>query len=377
MLQGFSDALVMAVTRPWVGASSTIFSRLRSKLSYHNVSWQMRLLPRRKLLDLNQTLSRVRKILVITPPHPWQMFHANLTITALKDAFSQAEVFAVATPATVDILESSRLVDEIVGEISTRSHPRSRKLQKLSRTIQSYNFDLAVNLNLEPDLAGLYLIYRSQAVIRVGFRPARLPSPYNIVVIPSEDIIYEADRYLKLVMPLGIKTDRNPLTWSVTKKEREAAGRKLRSLGVRQADSLIAIDCTADQEDRRFTPEQIQSLSDDLSDKLKARSLIFVDADAGRLSPEAEELDAPAEIPLPDTAHYLVHCRAMITTNTNLFHMGQALKIPSVLLFKSNDIRRWIPEKLENLERIPIEDLSSIPIDQVVRATERLITEPV
>jgi len=257
----------------------------------------------------------------------------------------------------------------VIGEISPDTISWSGNFKSLVDKVKSLDIDLAFNFNLHPDVPHAYLVYLSGAALRVGMYREGYPKAYNVEIIPSENVIYETERYNSMILALGITTVDEQMDWILSKRSTEDIRKELRRLGVKGNEKLVAIDCTSGVGKSSVPTSLVSGLAGELATRFGAKPIVFTDPDSSLAD---EELDT---VTLTHAAGLLANCRALITTNTALYHLAVALGIPCIAIFEGQDSRRWILENYKPLEKITVDRLEDVSVEEITGAVERLLAK--
>ncbi|HTS79770.1 MAG TPA: glycosyltransferase family 9 protein [Myxococcaceae bacterium] len=254
----------------------------------------------------------------------------------LRAGFPDAELVALSHDQGADVLRHAPAVDTVrsTGPLSVRA-----SVAASLRALGPGPFDVA--LTPVRSARAAWLLHRSGARVRVGFGggPERLLLTHVAPVRPFEVVF--ARRFERLAAALGLRTGA-PGRLVVDAVDRDAARRRLESLGRSPPTPLLALHVGGGWPTKRWPVEHARALTGTLA--ARGAQLLLVGGAEDR--PRAREISAgaPATAVLDrtgarvaETLAELSLADAAVGLDSGLSHAGVALGIPTVLLFGPND----------------------------------------
>ena len=199
-------------------------------------------------------------------------------------------------------------------------------------------------------------------------------SPFNLEVTSSDPPCYEGEQCLKMLGTLGIQGD-GALHWALAREHTRQIQARYLDDPVLPAQK-IAVDLSP-AEGQRLSDRQIDELVGRVMERGGRALLFFSLADtklANRLkNTYGNRILLFIQQELTSAAPLLQGCQALIAANTELFHLGISLQIPTVGLF-DQDHRRWMPPDLSFVRVVHVPSLQQLDSGQVVVALEELLS---
>lgn len=321
----------------------------------------------RKYLFVRQ--DRIGDVLVSTP-----------LIHVLKSKYPQA---------TVDFLLSSNNQFVLSNEPLVRKRWIYRKTLMsaldIVRSLRREQYDFVIDLMDNPSATSTVLCALAGGKWNVGLSKENAYS-YDIVVpLLSRKDFHIIDRLAALLNVFGIRTDEMNLRvrYNVLEENKNTASRFLKEeLG--GSDHVIGVNISPGEGTRFWGTEHYQALIHWLRSRYKDSSVLVLYQPADKrvaqtiarsftgvvLSPETKTFDQFAAL--------VENLWILVTPDTSAVHLAAAFSIPSVVLYvqSNKDLRIWEPygSKTESLIT-DVDDLSTIPLDQVTQACERLVRD--
>jgi len=357
----------------------------------------------------------VRRILVLKLGGIGDMLMITPSLAALRQAYPRAWIAVIHEPASCEVVEGSGLLDELIplGKLGDGACPRlprkGNRVAGLAAVLRRVfrRFDLFVEFQnpysfasvIKPLLVALACGARTRAGIdirrRAFFLNVRVPENRFEPRIHSE-------RYLDIIEALGI-CPRSRLTHMETGPEAEtAAAALLDEMGVRRADSLIAIHPGGNSLypiRTTWAPDRFVAVATHLLQRPKAKLLVTGTADDARVCGEiAAALAQPRRVvdlsgrtTLRTLAACFRRCRVVISNDTGPMHVAVAVGTPTVGIFGPGDWQAYgtyppdIPFRMlrGQVDCWPCRDLqcttrkcmNAVTVAQVIAAAAELLHE--
>ena len=243
----------------------------------------------------------------------------------------------------------------------------------------------------------LLQLHLTGASVRIGFATNERRKLFTHQIPYSHDE-YEAYSFLHLIAPLtggtpGFQEDKPFITM-----EKPFPAHLLPQLK-KDAD-IIAIFPGASVVERRWGGENFGQVAKTLHDQGKEIVILGSHddrADADEIKKHAgDSIDLTGKTSLLDVAAILKHCSLLITADSGMMHIAVAVGTPTVSLFGSGIRKKWAPRGKKHIVlnhrlvcspctkfgytprcRNNVKCLSSIGIDEVVKAADALLDEPI
>jgi len=216
-------------------------------------------------------------------------------------------------------------------------------LVRLSREVRAGRFDIAVSLS-SSDIPAL-AFWLARVPMRIGFKGGLKGFFFSDAVEPPSRCVHQVFHYLKLGEPLGIGIPGNPsLAIRVTRTDRAEAAAFLRRRGVRTGARLVAFAPGASYGPaKRWFTSSWAVVGDAMQLKHRATVVIVggreerpAALEVGRLMARPA-VDATGALSLQGTSGLLSMCRAFLSNDSGLMHLGAAVGVPTLGLFGSSN----------------------------------------
>lgn len=293
-------------------------------------------------------LENIRNILVIKWGAVGDVVAATPAMRALRRAFPEAHICALANEIMQQIAPPGTLIDSLI--LFDETEPESATALshvKLVRQLRQRKFDLAVNLRWNSERSGI-LGLLSGARYRVSCVRGTSSYLYNIrVPHPGKDY-HEIDRNLDIVRALGIPVeDKTPFVHR-TEDELKQAQEFLQVNGL-QKGNTVGIHPGASGRNKAWMPERFLEVARRLIEKHRVRILltwgrgekILVDKIAAKLGPEAIVSDETRTI--GSLAALIECCDLYISNCTGPMNVAMAVQTPTVAILGSTHPEEWAP----------------------------------
>ncbi len=297
------------------------------------------------------------------PVRPWTAWRPQpgqrvllINSTALGDLlFSTPAIRGLAErfPAwQVDILVQSGLLPLVAADPRLHRcwpYPKgSPGLWRLSRELRAQHYDLVIILHGNDPEATL-LAHHTGAPYIIGSAHSTLSFAYSYAV-PRQGLSEHAiDRRLSFVQPLGVEVQEKQMAIFLPTEVRERAAALLAEHCGRLPPVLIALHPGGSDAYKRWPVQRFGELARWLAATYGASLLIIGTANE---RPLAEQVASQAGVPalvtggrfdLLTVAGLLSHCQLLVGNDSGPFHLGLALKIPSLGLFGADAPERVGP----------------------------------
>jgi ADP-heptose:LPS heptosyltransferase len=288
--------------------------------------------------------------------------------------------------STVDFLLSSNNHFVLSNEPLVRKRWIYRKTLMsavdIVRSLRRERYDFVIDLMDNPSATSTVLCALAGGTWNVGLSKENAYS-YDIVVpLLSRRDFHIIDRLAALLNVFGIRTDEMNLKvrYNVLEENKNAASRFLeQELG--RSDRVIGVNISPGEGTRFWGTEHYQGLIRWLKSRYTDCTVLVLYQPADKkvaqsiVSPFSDVVLSPETKTFDEFAALVERLRILITPDTSAVHLAAAFSIPSVVLYvqSNKDLRIWEPygSPTESLVA-DVDDLSTISVDQVTQACERL-----
>ena len=281
----------------------------------------------------------MKRILIINLAFIGDVLLSTPVARALRHAYPQARIDMMTVPVAAPLAQRNPYVDEVIVYDKKGKHKKWKALWQLLRQIRSRNYDLAVCTNFAP--RGAMLAFLCGIPQRIGYAAQHgewfLTDPVSAV---RKDIRHEAENYLDVLAPLGLHATDTSLELQLVSQDYVRLPEK-----VKEKQRMIL--CPVGRNPlRSWTVEGYQAL-------LCAFPTVewflvggkendsYLQDLAGTLVPQDHLYAGTHE--LSEIAALFEGADVIVSVDTALLHIAQAVKTPVVGLFGPGDPRVWGP----------------------------------
>ena len=268
----------------------------------------------------------------------------------IKEVLPGCRLIVVTRPKTADIFRRCQWVDEVIEDDKRRTNAGLRGLLRLSRTLRSKGFDLA--LVAHRSLRSAIAVWLARIPLRIGFDSSAGSFLFHQTVFFSWGMP-ELERNLALLLPLkpDLKAERSDSLYLARRRNghaetaapETAASRsvqeKLAAAGIRPDDRIVGLHPGSVWKTKRWLPERYARLMVRLSREAGVRLvLIGGEEDRGFLEDIAEQsgvspLNLAGRTDLFELMDLIGRLSLMITNDSGPMHIAAASGVPTLAIF--------------------------------------------
>jgi ADP-heptose:LPS heptosyltransferase len=224
--------------------------------------------------------------------------------------------------------------------------PQPKRLPAFFEQVRARSFDLAMQMQGSGEISNeLAMAFGARRT--VGFAPALGPNPDPSSFLPYPDDVAEPRRHLQLMAHLGAPPRGEWLEFPVYAGDRSEL-RAITGAAALEPQRYVCIHPGARAITRRWTPSQFAAIADSLAggglrvvltgseDELPVVAAV---RDAMRTIP----LDLAGRTTLGAMAALLQDARLLVSNDTGVSHLADALSVPSVVIYARSQLNRWAP----------------------------------
>lgn len=300
------------------------------------------------------------------------------TLRALRAARPEARVHLVALARTRPLVgRYARLIDAFHAFPGWPGLPEQRvdatAIPGFLSALQGLEADLAIQLHGSGEMTNeLVELFGAADVAGFHRRGARCPDPGRFLVWHDADP--EVQRGLSLLAHLGLPTKDADLSFPVAPEADAEADRLLRSSGV--VDRFVVIHPGSHHPENRWPIDGFARVGREVA-ALGWRVVVTGEADEAELTAAVtsvipESVDLAGRTSLDTLAATLGRATLVVTNDTGVSHLADALRVPSVVVFANDDgtrRRRWAP--LDSALHQPIDAAGGRTADRDVAVAAR------
>jgi heptosyltransferase II len=299
---------------------------------------------RRRSSDMQSLPSQPEKILIRSTNWIGDAVMTTPAIRSIRRHFPRACITLLAQPWVADVFQACPHIDRIILYEKQGKHQGIKGLLRLSASLRTEGYDLALLLQNAFEAALISLLARIP--VRAGYASdARgLLLTHGIPQPQKPYSKHHVHYYQELLQGLGIQTAENRLELFIDSAELRRVDPLLAETFSRQQKPLIGLNPGAAYGPaKRWPKEKYAALAEQLLASTGGNLLVFgtaADQEAGTLIAAAAPdrvLDLTGKTHLAFALACISRCQVFVTNDSGLMHVAAALNIPLVVLFGSTD----------------------------------------
>jgi heptosyltransferase I len=308
-------------------------------------------------------------------------------LRAIRERFPQARLTVAVGKPGGEILRMSGEVDDVIeiDRVALRDGFKALSVWRvfqIARDVRRRQFDFVIDLHSfsETNLLGFFSGARQRLFAR---RPGRSldflanfkPAPPVDRNDPKQHLV---DRYLDVLMPLGIKNPQRIPRLSVRIDDDRAVDAKLRKAKAATGPPLVGIFPGAGHPGRRWPLERFAQLADSLIRNDGVRPIVFVGPEERHLVAEMKTLFPSGcvfldQLSIPQLAAAQARLAVLVSNDTGPVHIAAAVGTPLVVLIDLPTPHAYVP--LGTSQRLMFsESVTEIEVEDVYANTRELLT---
>lgn len=315
--------------------------KMRLHLARIFLRWHQRRWPVRPLSELRP--AAIKRLLVINATALGDLLFSTPAIQGLSECFPDRQLDLLLQPGLLPLMAPDSRIYRCWG------YPTGGLgLWRLARELRQQQYDLVVILHgNDPEATLLARLTRAPFVIGSAHSPLRFA--YSAAVSRQGLGEHAIARRLNLVRPLGVKVTERQMKIVVPDEVRQQARAAISRYFQGWPSPLVALHPGGSDAYKRWPLERFGELAAWLSRTHGARFLIIGSAAERELGESlAQQAGVPALVTggrfdLLMVAGLLSHCNLLVGNDSGPFHLGLALRIPSIGLLGADAPQRVGP----------------------------------
>ncbi len=328
---------------------------------------------------LHLEAGRLRRIVVLRALQLGDLLCAVPAFRALRAALPSAHVALVGLPWAGDFVDRfAAYLDEFIEFPGYPGLPERtvdvRSVPPFLATIQQHSFDLAIQMQGDGSVTNpLVALFGARRA--AGFHLPGQPAPEGAALVAYPASLPEVRRHLYLMEALGAAPCGEDLEFPVRAHE-ERQWCELRSQAHLDGASYACVHAGARDPARRWTVEGFAAVARALAERGVLPVLTGHGAEERRRAAEIASacgtpvVDLVGRTSLGVLGAAIRGARLIVCNDTGVSHLADALRVPSVIVFRTTDPARWAPLD-RRLHRVVRVDSSGLP--EIVSALDALL----
>lgn len=295
-----------------------------------------------------------KNILIVRTDRIGDVVLTTPAIRALRQAYPQARISILVSPATKDLVEGNPDLDEVLVDDRLKEHKGPFGFLKLVYCLRRKKFDLAIifhtkkRTNLTCFLAGI--------PARIGYKNNKFGF---LLTHPLTDTRHEGKKHevqycLDVLDELGV-TAAHPwdLYVPVKKEAQQWVEQFCRENRIGPLDRLIAIHAGASDPSRRWPENRFAAIIDKLIEDYSGKIVVIGAAEIRKVTKEIISLahhpvlDLTGMITISQLVSLLKRCDLLVSNDSGPVHVAAAVGTPVISIFTRNqpgiNPERWRP----------------------------------
>ena len=219
----------------------------------------------------------------------------------------------------------------------------------LVKRIRDRDFTVAFMLGSDGNVARSGLTLATGAKVRVGFSGETTFPFVNCEVRVSNDQAYEGSKVRSFLTALGMGSMENLPGWSLPDQDLRWAKQLIHFHKPEKDVKLVAVDPGIGKGKRKLVDDALVYLVENLANRMRCRIILLsnnlerkkLDAFKKRLGSVTLDIEANNA---KEGLALLSRADLLLSGNTDYFHFGVSMRIPTVGLFTHLDDPRWFPK---------------------------------
>ena len=306
-------------------------------------------------LHQKPAVGEIRNILLLELWHIGDVVLATSALQRLRRMYPAARVTLLAKPHAVELLEGSNLVDEIItfdfpwtsmsGKYRLGRYDRA-EIARIVRRLRAEKIDLSIDCRM--DLRNNLLTRSIRAGRRVGYNFGGGGFLLTDAVPPGPADRHKVDDWMALLDQLsgssgGTEQAVPEPRLAVSSVERNEALTLLKSYGVQQGETIVAIHAGGSYPSKRWPADSFAEIGKRLASAHGARLLAFIDPDGCGSDMQLGRDAIFVRTTLREMMALLTHCDLLICNDSGPMHIAAALGVPVVAVFRTGSPEAYGP----------------------------------
>ncbi|MCX5714330.1 MAG: lipopolysaccharide heptosyltransferase II, partial [Candidatus Omnitrophica bacterium] len=338
-----------------------------------------------------------KRILIARTDRIGDVVLSTPVIKAVREKYPSAYIAMMVSPYTKEIVEGNPYLDEVIIYDKDTKHKSWRRTFEFARNLKKKRFDLA--LILHPTNRVHLVAFLAGIKRRIGYdRKLAFLLTDRVFHTKQYGQKHELEYNLDLLKILDIVSSDKNIFVPVKPEAVQAVGELLRQEGVKEKDTLLAINPGASCPSKIWSAQRFAEVADRLVQEYGFKVLVISGpkdrALAQNLVTNMREkaIDLAGRLSLSQIAALLSRCSLFISNDSGPVHIGSAVGVPVISIFgrdqKGLSPKRWGPVGkrdrflhkpagcIECLAHNCVQEfkcLQSITVDDVVQTAEAIL----
>ena len=288
------------------------------------------------------------RVLVIDSGALTEILFFSPVLQFLKDRYPGMRVTYLVREGNSELVRTMTEINEMISYEPAHLSLSSTTYFSLIKRIRARDFSVVFLLGAEFNLARSLLAIVTQAKIRVGVSGDRSFPFINCEVRLGNNSTYEGAKVRAFLTPLGLRGLNELPAWALPEQDLRWAKQLIHFHKPGKAAKLVAVDPGMGKGRHRLVDDSFAYLVTNLTRRMDCKILVLSNnldkkrLDAFRARVGGDVLDLEPKNVKEGLA--LLSCADLfLSGNTDYFHFGVGMRIPTVGLFTRHDSANWFP----------------------------------
>jgi len=289
------------------------------------------------------------RVLVIDSGDLTEILFFSPILKYLKQRYPGMRVTFLVREGNSELVRTMGEISEMITYEPNHLSLASTTFLTLIRRVRSRDFNVAFLLGSDFSFARSLLTLLTRARIRVGYTSDFTAPFLNCEIRVSNRNAYEGSKVRSFLTALGLNSMENLPGWALPDADLRWAKQLIHFHKPEKGVRLIAVDPGMGKERHRLVENAFAYLVENLDTRVPHRILVLSNnLDQKHLAHFRERLGSVVLDIEPKNAKeglaLLSSADLLLSGNTDYFHFGVTMRIPTVGLFTRHDTERWFPK---------------------------------
>ena len=306
------------------------------------------------------------RVLVIDSGDLTELLFFAPILKCLKERYPGVRVTFLVREGNSELVRAMPQISEMISYEPSHLSLSSTTFLKLVKRVRVRDFNVTFLLGSEFNFTRSVLALATGAKIRIGFTSERAFPFINCEVKASSDSTYEGLRPEGFLTALAMNSRDGLPSWSLPDHDLKWAKQQVHFHKPQKDAKLVAVDPGVGKGKYRIAESTLRYLVDQLALEMNMKVIVLSNnLDRKSLASFRSNLKADLFTLEPGTAKeglaLLSRADLFLAGNTDFFHYGVKMKIPTIGLFTRHDTPNWFPQEtpwVQILQRVKGQKLS-------------------
>ena len=289
------------------------------------------------------------RVLVIDSGELTEILFFAPVLKYLKERYPDMRVTFLVREGNSEFVRSMSQVSEMISYEPSHLALSSTTFFSLVKRVRSRDFSVVFLLGSEFNLPRSMIALGAQAKIRVGYAGEKSYPFVNCEIRAGDQLVYEGLKCRSFLTALGLNAQGPLPSWSLPEQDVRWAKQQVHFHKPDKNTRLIAVDPGMGKGQHRLVDESFTYLVNQISRRMLSKVIVLSNnLDSKRIASFKSKIRGDVIDIEPKNAKEgisLLSCAdILLAGNTDYFHFGVSMRIPTVGLFTRHDTDNWLPK---------------------------------